>query len=1630
MKNLSGNFFYKNTINELENQPEFNENLKFLERVKTENTKIVQNSKKIFTEDSPKTEVTKDQVFQHGFEKKTSALPLRKELKVLLNQLLQKKEGVEPLHEIEKKLKEQLQIAIREGALNSPTETSLNVYGNKHKNLIILSKLIEAMGFEDVHVPVPKGLPSDKLSSFLWQTKPKIFAKWNTLGTLYEAHLEKKESKLFLESPEVSQLLIEIHEDITVAFNQIAENPIDIESLGFCDDFKEWLQQLQSRNSYLMVRSTGAEDTSEVVNAGGNKSLAYVYANTTSALHAIGEVVCSYFSKESLQNRINAGQNPFLEDLQMAVTVQELIGEELGGSKNPQSIPVSAVLFTNEPIWIGNEKFRVFRLSGTYGHGEAVVGNMGIATDSVLIVTSVSHPTEMYVLYDRQSKLKRLAPKKLPGSDSISLEKIQNAPEEISKPVFYEKMIARLYQLGILVEHYFDGKPIDMELVIKNGMIFPVQAREVKRPQALPSHLDTQKIENENCQAIEDSIYGEVIVSGKASLISICDAQEILITDTLEQAEKMFNKEYHKAVVVSQSEPQNSHPVVNFSSMGIPCLWMEEISSLKNTIAGLDGLHQLAICLQSGTFYLWNRAKGDLSRFISEGYITHPAKIAISLSFSKPIPRYGKKEDSVPKEVKELLFKIRTAKTSQIALEALYTLRKSPWIHQRMTVYLNDLQELTQNSFNLPIIHSITEGLQELSDKVQRAFEQVEVSLKHPEKIGSLQKLFYIKVLESLLLEPHHPNGALNQLSLLNVEPCIEAAKALANYQKRLSFSSHFADLLLLGTQTPNQEFFGLWQDFLLDLEQMSENDLLDPALISRFKSRLGQMEQAGILPTFLTLFFSALKGSSLDKVHGILDSLNPDEELFLEEAIQRISSIDELTKEIQGFSDPLQFDLLWQSLQDEVVQWFPSKEVEKGNSYQSVLQSDSWSECSPLLQMVLLGGMGQLVDLFDSSIKSMKASSQYSEDKKVAFFHQMLKEYNQLLIKWGYELCPGNISTTKNHIELLLREISSKVNARPSKGVYELFSTPTFAVENSIIGIAEIQNGKYYPESPKSLEDAFTAIHQNLIAIIAGLMRNITQSINQSLFPSLMLKAIKAIDIVERDPVNEWFPKRFRFQKNAIMIKERKISFSYKVPLREHCAHLTLTYDVSDNSVAFQGRFLQVGDKFGAKIAYTASLLNKLNILTLQAPPIVKPGSVEVIWKLKDEKDIARAFQEYTHFCGLTFNRDGNLSTTCLSEIYTSEGFNGCIHILKDSLIPNDQAKGLARFLQEKVNKREVSGSWHDLLIILLKNEFDPQIQKMLSELLTGKELIGEISGLNTEESDIKQLFIQSWIKNDKPLEALLTCSFSSDATKFSSSPEFNSIISNADNVIELEKWFAYTQTLNFENLFVALAEILKSGINPEILIKAILNCSLKGGLNESWNKHLAVSTLLNQAPAATANLIEKKASQLIQHASTFYEGMRFYLMLTRKGTFLDKITNISIKMVKDHNPDKEFFSCCIQLVSILAEKGVYRREMIEGILARSKNCELKDLPDGYLSLINAYLSHNQEVALIQNFTKNLLHATKKIEIIDQNKARKEHLTQDEIFQEELSKLLVVDDGNNLGEELLKLLKKYNYSI
>ncbi|MBA3238050.1 MAG: hypothetical protein H0T62_06835 [Parachlamydiaceae bacterium] len=73
-----------------------------------------------------------------------------------------------------------------------------------------------------------------------------------------------------------------------------------------------------------------------------------------------------------------------------------------------------------------------------------------------------------------------------------------------------------------------------------------------------------------------------MIVPGRASVVVVRDSSEILADINLDTADReSFEKSLHKVVIVHTPESANTYPVINFSDMGIPCLYYPDKERLE-----------------------------------------------------------------------------------------------------------------------------------------------------------------------------------------------------------------------------------------------------------------------------------------------------------------------------------------------------------------------------------------------------------------------------------------------------------------------------------------------------------------------------------------------------------------------------------------------------------------------------------------------------------------------------------------------------------------------------------------------------------------------------------------------------------------------------------------------------------------------------------------------------------------------------------------------------------------------------------------------------------------------------------------------------------------------------------------
>ena len=1026
--------------------------------------------------------------------------------------------------------------------------------GVKHANLLRQVWLTDVLKIPGLKVPAPFGVTSSKMRDFLDKETPNVFVHWQQIGALYAEEAAKSEGEKtpFLDKPEVAELLKEIDQELERIFIRVGKEDEVFKSLGLSAELQSWLEEVRSSGKYLMVRSTGAEDSRKLANAGGNTSKSYVPATREAFCQAAGEVLRSYFGRASLQNRLNAKINPFDQELKLAVTSQELIGEPIGGSKRSSEIPISLVLFTNEPLYVGGEKFRVMRLSASYGHGEGVVGNLGIASDTALILRSEAHPDKLYMLYDNREKPVRLAP--VQGEEGVVLEKVDNPPDLIKKPVLNAELLTRLYHWGIVGEKFFDDFPTDMEIVIKDDVIYPVQARPVNRPDLLPTYLDLKKVTALEKSPILQKSQGEMIVPGQASVVILQKPEELLVAETLEQAEKLYRRDIHKVVVVHQEEPANSHPVVNFSSLGVPCLYIKNKDEVSGIASQITDKQPLAVCVQTATLNLWNQDMGAPDQFVSKGFAVHPAKIIASLSLEHIPAKAALVTPEVPQEVRDLYMALRASTTKQVALNKLKEFREHGWIQQASTQKQRLEKRLKEIKFTPKQAMAHFSVLEELDDTLQQAFSEMEAALKGTLEGGRLQPLFHAKVLDTLLFTPPRKDGALATYSVIEVEPVSKGIETLIDYQKQLPHAAHLADIVLDGTAAFTPEKFQSWQDFLLQLEPLVEKGTISAAEVVRLKEFVLALRETGSFPGWLTFFFNPSSSPSAGEYfQSVLASVKDSDVLLLKTMQRKQKELLGLRNLIPLFSEPDKFSKAWEALQGQVAAW---------------LGKDMMEGASPIASMAVIKTMQELTDVFDLSIKALKASSKFDQGKKLELFKEMLQPYFALLQDWI--LLPGSFAIPKHSewpLSTYIQQMESILYSFRSNREPQLM-TPSrgFSVSAAMLGSSTAFE-RHYPET---LEDFFTLTHQNIMACLS--------SNNNQLLDLELAKQAGLPPLLEQGMLLFSSSTARIIHRMGIEVNEERIVVKYNVPLRNHSGTLELHYDKATGTVTFKGKLLGEG--------------------------------------------------------------------------------------------------------------------------------------------------------------------------------------------------------------------------------------------------------------------------------------------------------------------------------------------------------------------------------------------------------------------------------------------------------------------
>ena len=1073
-----------------------------------------------------------------------------------------------------------------------------SAYGNKTFNLKKLKDIIAGMDLGTqsyVEVPTFYGLSHDTIQQFI---SPALMEKINQYW------------QAFVKDNNNLQALNDLETTIRWYFFDL-----NTSDYIFPPDLLAFLDYANKNNLKLMVRSTGAEDTKEVANAGGNKSIANVEPNLKQILNAIGEVVSSYFSAKSIGQRLAAGDPTVFDMPRTPVLLQVMIGE------NPQdstTIPTSGVLFSQEAE--GNTK-GLTQIQATYGHNEAVVNG--------LLPVDTFYVTPAYSIYSViRKKEYRLAPIRR------TLEKAANDNSKISQPCLSKEIIIRLKKIADHIQRVY-GYPVDIEFVVQNNNIYLIQARPIILVKQDPSYLDYAYT---SALPVNSWVQGTTITNGNNAVAILNNQQQALCRNTINVALDDFlknnKKDTIKAILVGQMAPSTSHEATTFRSNQKIVIYTEKFKLIEKWI---DEGKTVLIDPQSGRIALFNPTDRfpNIQNIIKKGWASHPVPTELSL-MNEFAPRLNQEQIAylAPQEnypelsIQQLIEKIKYDEPEDAirATRSLIT-RACVWGKQEINSsdtsknYAQELNKVLKETFG--ICYELIQLFESSSASNIESFKY---------------RLFLINMLNACIDQASTNNTDVNTISfnsLLKEYKQDQDAQALVNtiapgLDKALfTYVKFFCFALTEKTKIE-------WVQFVKELPNVfAQNNEYS----TQFMQMMSKLSTYGLMQLWLNSSFIAqakqatISTGVIGSLDALLNEFNASID-FLEKLYQKNNDL-KLTN-VTLWQTPSRYTVQWPLFRRTILKYFYGTDF-----------STEFKKGLPLGKSYALIVMNNVVDTFDKGIKEIKASSLYGGKTKVELIQRMLRKYFKLLKQWcihiagepaldslvdkinfsGRDDNNNNIKTgLVDYLDTIERLVNQSISSRSlfsrlfgfNKNSYNkdlLAPSAQFNVAGACLGSkANWERSIGDDLKNVTLEDTFTLIHQNLLVVLSTLTP--TTSLAFLELPPLLAHAKRACDNI--------------YEANLIGIsyQQDSITYYYNRPLRNHSCTFQLAYNTKDKALTISLQFIGEARSRWADIARESTAIAEKEGYTVLEKPIVDEtrGKVGFTWLLETEAQATSA--------------------------------------------------------------------------------------------------------------------------------------------------------------------------------------------------------------------------------------------------------------------------------------------------------------------------------------------------------------------------------------------------------------------
>lgn len=1017
-------------------------------------------------------------------------------------------------------------------------------FGYKKANLDQISELCkERFGDYEVEVPAYAGLTSNVIQSMLKdKCNLNVADKWRSIIekhfplNLPEIREEAMKSKKFPEAFFTDCALL--RKEITDAFASLslrAKEGNDLNILFGVNNLNSLIDEVQGQNERLMVRSTGKEDTKELANAGGNTSVANVTPSFQNILEATAEVITSYFDEKSLKQRLGANDSSLFD----ITALTPVLNQKMVGNSNLLALSKCGVMFTEDsesrlldPL-TENATSGITVIQSANGHNHGVVNSL-IAVDTYFI------NNERVVFPIIRPKTHSVVPTQKSGE--LRLE--ANHPTFISASSLSLSAIETLKNFSERLEEFYSG-PMDVEFIVdeEKKKIFIVQARPIIHSSGAaaacyipdPKKLNTSEI----LKGTAIGVAGGGLRLGKPHELIV----DVDISKALDQYQSCDNPSIIKAIIVAKMAPSTSHWATIFRNEGKPVVNIDQLETVQSWLENSEA--NILISPQQGlvaNIEAESLEELEANGSCAGGWVDYPA--ASLFSSCSEFQLTEKLTDVAIKEIcpalsnptKWEIFKINAGKAK--LQEVFKAIRNSQG--EELKLHLAVLLFLFMNA------HEHRKGILELDEVQQNRLESLQnnalVLAKSIRDNGDYEphdsnyscKLLPIHFLESLVYSQASPNEVINGDSLaFDLREIEEEQELVSKLQKEdvILTNPYSIPLLRLERFAFAPETAQLFRNFVIELDHLGRSDSL-----KSLSALINNLNKLDMLVPWLNLIFP-----NDPTIFGHLEAFAVQAPFYME--LKEKSEILN-TLNVSAFSYKNSFKTQWQILNSELLDFIKSNDfIEKYNKGDYVSG-----------KLAALALMNKLVDQFDLAIKALEGSSkdEFTIEEKLKLFQEMLISYCDLAVRWCNSFKFNKAMKTRIAERLMKTlEILKKTN---------LSATDLrFSQYFDLLGFGSLSSSTLgRVVAPVSLEDAFSAIHRELLTILN--LMNINLGINLQVSPLLSSITQKLTNVLGNF--------------SGMELNVSGVTTYYTQTLREHGVQFRLHQAIGAEKVSLSVRF------------------------------------------------------------------------------------------------------------------------------------------------------------------------------------------------------------------------------------------------------------------------------------------------------------------------------------------------------------------------------------------------------------------------------------------------------------------------